>query len=219
MSGFTNFAGKTTIGDVGKVLEPAAAWSRPLTNFGGFVTGTAASVGGAWATDKLIGHNISNEPLRNAVDGFGGGMTGVIVDAGAQKVLPKVAAKVAPVISDVAKPILEKAAPILEKAAPVLGKVASAAEPVAGALGKVARIGGPAGAVLAGIPDGISAYKNFSHGDTAEGWKSVGRATVKVGFTAAGAALGSAFIPIPGVGTVVGAVVGGFAGDWVAKLF
>ena len=52
----------------------------------------------------------------------------------------------------------------------------------------------------------------------AEGWKAVGRGAVRVGFTAAGAALGS-LIPIPGVGTVAGAVAGGFVGDLVAKLF
>lgn len=47
--------------------------------------------------------------------------------------------------------------------------------------------------------------------------ESVGKAAVRVGFTAAGAALGS-LIPIPGVGTVVGAVAGGFCGDFIANL-
>ena len=83
--------------------------------------------------------------------------------------------------------------------------------------GQVARIGGPAGVALAGIPDAIDAYQEFRDGKTAEGLTSVAKGTVRVGFAAAGAALGTAFIPIPGVGSVVGAVVGGLVGDWVAS--
>ena len=220
-SGFVNTAAKTTLDSVGKVLEPTETPPRPLANFGGFALGTAANIGGTWLTDSLIGKDISNEHLRKAVDGFGGGMAGVAVDAGVQKVLPAVTSKVAPAIGKAVEPVLTKAAPILEKAAPVLEKAApvlAKVAPAAGVLGKVARVGGPAGALLAGIPDGIDAYKNFKAGNTAEGWKATGRAAVKVGFTAAGAALGS-LIPVPGVGTVAGAVAGGFVGDMVAKLF
>jgi hypothetical protein len=47
----------------------------------------------------------------------------------------------------------------------------------------------------------------------------VGKGTVRVGCTAAFAVIGSALIPIPGVGAVVGAVVGGFIGDKLAGWF
>jgi hypothetical protein len=223
LSGFVNYAGKTTLGDVGRGLEHPTAASG-LTRFTGFASGTAASFVGARLTDELIGKEINNEEVRRAVDGFGGAMAGVVVDPLAQKVLPAVASKVTPTLSRLAAPVVSRAAPLLSDAAPVLSKVAGVASKIPlGATGrvlsKVARIGGPAGALVAGIPDGIDAFKAFQKGDTADGWKAVGRGAVRVAGTAVGAVVGQALIPIPGVGAAVGAVAGGFVGDLVAKLF
>jgi LysM domain len=223
LSGFANYAGKTTFGDVGQGLEhPAAAPS--LTRFTGFAAGTAASFLGAGVTDELIGQQIGNQELRRAVDGFGGAMTGLVIDPVAQKTLPAVASEVAPTLSRLAAPVVSKAAPLLADAAPVLSRAGEIASKIPlGATGrvlsKVARIGGPAGALVAGIPDGIDAFKAFQNGDTADGWKAVGRGAVRVAGTAVGAVVGQALIPIPGVGAAVGAVAGGFVGDLVAKLF
>ncbi len=223
MSGFVNYAGKTTLGDIGQGLaHPAAA--PTLTRFTGFAAGTAASFVGAGVTDELIGKQIGNQELRRAVDGFGGAMTGLVIDPVAQKTLPAVASKVAPTLSRLAAPLVSKAAPLLADAAPVLSKAGELASKIPlGATGrvlsKVARIGGPAGALVAGIPDGIDAFKAFQKGDTTDGWKAVGRGAVRVAGTAVGAVVGQALIPIPGVGAAVGAVAGGFVGDLFAKLF
>ncbi len=210
---------KTTFADLAKAeTAPASGF----TNFGSFAFGTAVNASGSYLTDRLVGHNIQNEPVRHAVDNLVGGVSGVVADGLAKKYAPSaiagVKSAVAPILEKAA-PILEKAAPALEKAAPVLAKVSEVASkvPMAGALTKVARVGGPVGVLLAGVPDGISAAKSFSNGNTTEGWKSVGRAAVKVGCTGVGAAIGSAILP--GFGTVAGAVVGGFAGDLLAKLF
>ena len=241
MSGFANFAGKTTLKDIGTALEPPANVPSRSARMSGFATGTIFSFVGAQATDELVGKDIHNQSLRKAVDGFGAGMSGVVSDAVTQKVAPILASKVTATSAwtKVAQPVLEKAgslatkaaapvtkalkaaAPSLSKAGEVLSKVApdlTKAAPAFRVLGKVARVGGPAGALIAGIPDGIEAVKDFQHGDTTDGLKSIGRAAVRVGFTAAGAALGS-LIPIPGVGTALGAVAGGFVGDLVAGLF
>ena len=223
VSGFLNIAGKTTFKDVGQGLEhPAAA--PGLTRFTGFAAGTAASFGGAWVTDQLIGKEIHSQELRRAVDGFGGAMAGLVADPVAQKVVPTVASKIAPTVTRLAEPLVSKAAPLMSKAAPVLSKVGEFASKIPlGATGrvltKVARIGGPAGALVAGIPDGIDAFKAFQKGDTADGWRAVGHGAVRVAGTAVGAVVGQALIPIPGVGAAVGAVAGGFVGDLVAKLF
>jgi hypothetical protein len=223
LSGFVNYAGKTTLGDLGKGLEHPAAAPR-MTRLTGFAAGTAASFAGAGLTDELIGKNIRNPELRRAVDGFGGAMTGLVIDPVAQKTLPAVASKVAPTLSRIAAPLVSKAAPLLADAAPVLSRAGELASKIPlGATGrvlsKVARIGGPAGALVAGIPDGIDAYKAFQKGDTTDGWKAVGRGAVRVAGTAVGAVVGQALIPIPGVGAAVGAVAGGFVGDLFAKLF
>jgi hypothetical protein len=223
LSGLVNYAGKATLGDIGKGLEHPAAAPR-MTRLTGFAAGTTASFVGAGVTDELIGKQISNPELRRAVDGFGGAMTGLVADPLAQKLLPAAASKVTPTLSRLAAPVVSKAAPLLSDAGSALGKVAEVAGKVPlGAtgrvLGKVARIGGPAGALVAGIPDGIDAFKAFRSGDTADGWKAVGRGAVRVGCTAAGAVVGQALIPIPGVGAAVGAVAGGFVGDLFAKLF
>jgi len=223
VSGFLNIAGKTTFKDVGQGLEhPAAA--PGLTRFTGFAAGTAASFGGAWVTDQLIGKEIHSPELRRAVDGFGGAMAGLVADPVAQKVVPAVASKIAPTVTRLAEPLVSKAAPLMSEAAPVLSKVGELASKIPlGATGrvlsKVARIGGPAGALVAGIPDGIDAFKAFQKGDTADGWRAVGHGAVRVAGTAVGAVVGQALIPIPGVGAAVGAVAGGFVGDLVAKLF
>jgi hypothetical protein len=244
MSGFANFAGKTTLKDIGKGLEPPAASPGGSARWSGFATGTVVSYFGAQATDQLVGKDISSPSLRKAVDGLGAGMSGVVTDAVTQKAAPILASKVAasPAWTKVAQPVLNKAGSLITKAAEPLAKAGSAlkaaapglgkageflskvapdltkAAPAFRVLGKVARVGGPAGALIAGIPDGVEAVKDFEHGNTSEGLKSVGRAAVRVGFTAAGAALGS-LIPIPGVGTALGAVAGGFVGDLVAGLF
>jgi phage tail tape-measure protein len=195
-----------------------------LTRFTGFAAGTAASFGGAWVTDQLIGKDIHSQELRRAADGFGGAMAGLVADPVAQKVVPAVASKIAPTVTRLGAPLVSKAAPLMSKAAPVLSKVGELASKIPlGATGrvlsKVARIGGPAGALVAGIPDGIDAFKAFQKGDTADGWRAVGHGAARVAGTAVGAVVGQALIPIPGVGAAVGAVAGGFVGDLVAKLF
>jgi hypothetical protein len=120
--------------------------------------------------------------------------------------------------------LLSKAAPAVEKAGSLLGRAAPALEKfgleeAVPMLGKVGRIGGPVGALLAGVPDGISAYKSFTHGHVGDGFKSVARGAIRVGFTAVGAAIGQAVCPIPVVGAVLGGVVGGAVGDFFAGLF
>jgi hypothetical protein len=230
VSGFANFAGKTTLKDIDQGLEPPSAAPR-LTRFTGFAAGTAASFLGAGLTDELISKDIGNREVRRAVDGFGGAMTGLAADGVAQKAVPAAVSKIAPTVSRLAAPIISKAAPLMANAAPVLGKVGEVASKVGEVAGKIplgatgrvlskaGRIGGPAGALLAGIPDGIDAYKAFENGDAADAWRAVGHGAVRVAGTAVGAALGQAFIPIPGVGAAVGAVAGGFVGDLVSKLF
>jgi hypothetical protein len=223
VSGFANFAGKTTLKGIDQGLEPPSAAPR-LTRFTGFAAGTAASFLGAGLTDELLGKDIGNRELRRAVDGFGGAMTGLVADGVAQKAVPAAVSKIAPAVSRLVAPVMSKAAPLATAAAPVLGKIGDVASKIPlGATGrvlsKVGRIGGPAGALLAGIPDGIDAYKAFQNGDSADGWRSVGHGAVRVAGTAIGAALGQAFIPIPGVGAAVGAVAGGFVGDLLSKLF
>jgi hypothetical protein len=139
------------------------------------------------------------------------------------KVAEPVLSKSASVLGKLTTPVLSKTGSLLTKtgsalkvAEPVLSKVGSVLGKVAPDLSRVARIGGPAGALVAGIPDGISAVNDFRHGDTAGGLKSVGKAAIRVGCTAIGATLGSALGPL---GTVGGAVVGGFVGDFFAGLF
>ena len=102
--------------------------------------------------------------------------------------------------------------------------------PAARAVTKVLRVGGPAGAVLTGAPDAWDATRSFWHEGMAstEGWRSVGKGTVRVTLTVGGAAagmsvatwigglIGTAFLP--GVGTAVGAVVGSVVGSFVADL-
>jgi hypothetical protein len=225
MSGFLNIAGKATLGDIGAGLEPSAA--AGATRFAGFVTGTAASFVGAGVTDALIGKDISNHTLRRAVDGFGGAMTGVLTDAVTQKALP-VVARAAPALGRLTTTITGKAASLLA-AAPAVGRAAGKVAAIAGkiplgttgrVLGKVARIGGPAGALLAGIPDAVEAVRAFKNGRKADGLKAVCRGAVRVGCTAVGAVAGQALMPfLPGVGAAIGAVAGGLVGDLVAKLF
>jgi hypothetical protein len=223
VSGFANFAAKTMLKDIRQGLQhPSAAPS--LTRFTGFAAGTTASFVGSELTDELIGKDIGNQEVRRAVDGFGGAMTGLVADGVAQKVVPAAVSKIAPTVSRLAAPVISKAAPLVADAAPVLSKVGEVASKIPlGATGrvlsKVGRIGGPAGALVAGIPDGVDAYKAFQKGDAAGGWKAAGRGAVRVAGTAVGAAVGQALIPIPGVGAAVGAVAGGFVGDLFAKLF
>src|SRR5262249_26786425 len=155
ISGFGNFAGKTTLKDIGQGLEPPATTPGKFTRWSSFALGTATSYFGGQATDQLVGKNISNPGLRKAVDGFGAGMTGVVTDAVAQKALPVLASKAtsSSVWTKVAEPALTKAgtalkavAPDLSKAGSVLGKIApdlSKAAPAIRVLGKVGRIGGP----------------------------------------------------------------------------
>jgi len=250
VSGFTNYAAKTTVGDIKEALKAPAGTPPGFARWAGFGIGTSASFVGGAVMDEALGKHIGYQPLRKAVDGFGAGLTGVAADQVTQKVLPGLVSKAAasPAWTKVAEPVLSKSAsvlgklttpvlskagslltktgsalkvaePVLSKVGSVLGKVApdlSKAAPALRILGKVARIGGPAGALVAGIPDGISAVNDFRHGDTAGGLKSVGKAAIRVGCTAIGATLGSALGPL---GTVGGAVVGGFVGDFFAGLF
>jgi hypothetical protein len=225
VSGFVNIAGKATLGDIGAGLEPTPV--AGATRFAGFMAGTAASFVGAGVTDALVGKDIRNHTLRRAVDGFGGAMTGVVTDAVTQKAIP-VAARAAPAVGRLAKAMTGKAASLLA-AAPAVGKAAGKVASIAGkiplgttgrVLGKVARIGGPAGALLAGVPDAVEAVRAFKNGRKADGWKAVGRGAVRVGCTAVGAVAGQALMPfLPGVGAAIGAVAGGLVGDLVAKLF
>jgi hypothetical protein len=223
VSGFANFAAKTTLKDIGQGLEHPSGVPN-LTRFTGFAAGTTASFVGSELTDELIGKDVGNQEVRRAVDGFGGAMTGLVADGVAQKVVPAAISKIAPTVSSLAAPVINKAAPLVADAAPVLSRVGEVAGKIPlGATGrvlsKVGRIGGPSGALVAGIPDGVDAYKAFQNGHTAEGWKAAGRGAVRVAGTAVGAAVGQALIPIPGVGAAVGAVAGGFVGDLFAKLF
>lgn len=230
ISGFGNLAAKTTLKDIGQGLGPPASSPGKFTNWSAFGLGTAGSYAGAQATDQLIGKDIGSPALRKAVDGFGSGMSGVVTDAVAQKVLPVLASKAAksPMWTKAAQPALSKAGsalravtPDLGKAGSVLAKVAPDLSEAASAirvLGKVGRVGGLAGAVIAGVPDAINAVNDFRRGDTSHGMKDVAKGALRVGFMAAGAAAGS-LIPIPGVGTVAGAVAGGFVGDFFASLF
>ena len=110
-------------------------------------------------------------------------------------------------------PLLGKAAPVTNTATRIVGRIAQSG--AGKAVGKLARVGGPAGALIAGVPDAINAYKSFRGGDSANGWRSVAKAGVRIGCAAAGAA---AFSFIPVVGTVAGAVAGGIVGDWLAGL-
>src|SRR5262245_4829188 len=227
VSGLVNLAGKSTLGDIGAGLEPTAA--AGATRFAGFITGTAASFVGAGVTDALVGKDIHNQTLRRAVDGFGGAMTGVVTDAVTQKAIPVVARRAAPVVSKLVTTLPAKAARLLGAAAPAVSKVAGKVVQIAAkiplgatgrVLGKVVRIGGPAGALPAGIPDAIGAVKAFKSGRTADGWRAVGRGVVRVGCTAVGALAGQVLLPfMPVVGGALGAVAGGIVGDWVAKWF
>ncbi len=60
----------------------------------------------------------------------------------------------------------------------------------------------------------------FSKGGVGTGVKEIGKAAVKIGGFAAGAAVGQALIPIPFVGAMVGGLIGGWlAGKVVGKSF
>jgi len=241
LSGYTTETAKITLGDYAKELQSMPAFAPPSTRLTGLGVGVVGSWMGVAGADELIGKDIGNRDVRLAVDRFAGAMTGAYADVWAQRVLGPVVSKAtasvvsatAPVVSKVTAPVASAAAPIVAKAAPVVEKVGEIAGKVGAIASKIpgsavtgrilmnaGRMAGPGGAVLAGIPDGIAAAKAFGDGDTAEGWRSVGRASVRVGATAVGAAVGQAFLPfLPGVGMALGAVGGAWVGDHLASLF
>ncbi|MBV9251124.1 MAG: LysM peptidoglycan-binding domain-containing protein, partial [Acetobacteraceae bacterium] len=128
LSGFANFAGKTTLKDIGTALEPPANVPSRSARMSGFATGTIVSFVGGQATDELVGKDIHNQSLRKAVDGFGAGMSGVVSDAVTQKVAPILASKVTATTAwtRVATPVLEKAGSLVTKAAAPVTKVLKA---------------------------------------------------------------------------------------------
>jgi hypothetical protein len=138
---------KVTAGDVGAVLKPEKPPATGFRNAAGFISGIGGSIAGAELTDNLIGHRIGNADLRKAVNGFGGGMAGVVTDAVVTKFSPAVAAKL---------PVLSRVGAAITASAPV----AQAAAKFLGAVGRVLpnwRVVA-AGAVASGRHD---AYKNF----------------------------------------------------------
>ena len=241
LSGYTTESAKITLSDYAKELRSTPASAPTSTKLTGFGVGAVGSWIGVAGADELMGKDIENRDLRLAVDRFAGAMTGAYADALAQRVLGPVVSKAtasvvsatAPVVSKVTAPVASAAAPIVAKVAPVVEKVGEVAGKVGAIASKIpggavtgrvlmnaGRMAGPGGAVLAGIPDGIAAAKAFGDGDTAEGWRSVGRASVRVGATAVGAAVGQACLPfLPGVGMALGAVGGAWIGDHLASLF
>jgi hypothetical protein len=261
-AGFLNVAGKATLERIRDEMEHPHA--VPLgTRLTGMGTGMTGAVLGSWVVDKMVGSDIENEYARQAVDRFGGALTGFVFDPLGQKLVAPVLSKVtapvvnaaAPVVSKIAEPVskiaepvvsaattaVSKAAasvtsaatPVVAKAAPIVSQVTAKVSEIASDVGQVAskipgsaKIGrvlgntariGPIGTALVAIPDAVDATTAFRNGDTSEGWRAVGRGTVRTGFTALGAGLGQTIIPIPGLGAAMGAVVGGMVGDWFAK--
>jgi hypothetical protein len=100
-----------------------------------------------------------------------------------------------------------------------IGPALETAGKVLTSLSKVARVAGPVGIAIAAAPDAISAVHSFSQGHIASGFKSLAKGAICTGTTVAGAAVGQALIPIPGVGAAGGAVVGGAIGDAICSLF
>jgi hypothetical protein len=229
-----NIAPKATLNDLHSGLRAPQIPAPGLAGLAAWTAGTAAAFAGSKATDLLIGDDIRHPIARKAVDGLGAGLVGVAASTATQKAWPALATRAAslagklPPPSDKAAAVIRQAKEAVGKVAPLLGKAAPVtntatrivgklAQSGAGkAVGKLARVGGPAGALIAGVPDAVSAYKSFRGGDHANGWKSVAKAGVRIGCTAAGAAALS-FIPV--VGTVAGAVAGGIVGDVLAGLF
>jgi hypothetical protein len=227
-------APKATLDDLHSGLRAPKIPAPGAAGLAGWAVGTAASFAGSKATDLFIGNDIRHPIARKAVDGLGAGLVGVAASTATQKAWPAVATRTASLAGKLAPaggriaaaigqatqvagkvaPLLGKAAPLINTTTRIAGKIA-----VSGAgkvLSKVVRVGGPVGALVAGVPDAVDAYKAFRGGDQAKGWRSVAKAGVRVGCTAAGA-VALSFIPV--VGTVAGAVAGGIVGDVIAGLF
>jgi hypothetical protein len=116
------------------------------------------------------------------------------------------------------RPVATRLAPVARAAGRLLGiRSGSSLVESAGSVlrvgSKFGRLAGPAGAAIAAVPDVIFAVNSFAHGKVGAGLTSLADGAIRAGTTVAGAAIGQALIPIPGVGAAVGAVVGGFVGD------
>jgi hypothetical protein len=205
---------KTTLGEAvqhtSEVLKaPPPPGTTATSRFAGFTAGTAASFGGDYLAHQLGSDKIHDPVLRHAVNASAAATAGVVAD----HVMTHNVPKVPPLIGQVASK-LRVAAASSKLASPVASLASRVRWAGVGSTAlKVGRIGGPAGAVLAGVPDGVNAYQSFKAGDNAAGATSAVKAGVKVGATLAGAVIGQGLIPIPGVGAAVGAVVGGVVGE------
>lgn len=91
-----------------------------------------------------------------------------------------------------------------------LGKAAGFVGKNAGKFGKAAT---GIGIGLEAVSSGVEAYEHFKKGETKEGYGSVGSGLGSIGGGLAGAAIGTALIPIPGLGTIIGGSLGSFVGD------
>jgi hypothetical protein len=235
---FTNQVAKSTVGDVVdgyKATKPTTRW----TEAGSFGVGFGASYAGSTITDKFFGKYIPNAPLRAAADGTGGLATGLLADQVTRKIAPnllktrvvagflktpliaKPAALLAKPVVALAKPVAGLLKPIAtSKAGQAIGSFLSKEAPTLAADAKFAaklrfgaRVAGPVGAAIAAAPDVISAVNSFVHGKVAAGFTSLADGAIRAGATVAGAAIGQALIPIPGVGAAIGGIAGGFIGD------
>jgi hypothetical protein len=218
---FVNGVAKSTLAD-SPAFKPTPRWAGVT----GFAVGAGSSIVGAKFTDTFAGQYIHNAALRQTVDGLGGVATGIVVNHVTQSVVPKLGkvplvAKAVKPLATLAKPAVGLLKPIAtSKAGRAIGNFLSKEAPTlaqdakfASKLRFGARVAGPVGAAIAAAPDVISAVNSFAHGKVGAGFTSLADGTIRAGATVAGAAIGQALIPIPGVGAAVGSIVGGIVGD------
>ena len=98
-------------------------------------------------------------------------------------------------------------------ALPELTGGASAASTIAGAGGKALSVASKVGPWIPAAIGGAKGIYHISKGEDRKGFSEISGGLGGTGGAALGAALGTAFIPIPGVGTLVGSAIGGLAGS------
>jgi hypothetical protein len=237
---FTNVVGKSTFAD-SPAFRPTPRWAGAT----GFAVGTGASFVGAKFTDTFGGRYIHNTFWRQTVDGAGGVATGIVANHVTGVVAPQISkvpqvARAATAVKALATTLANQISkvPRVERAAKAVKALATtlatsgAGKAIGSFLSKEgpaivqdtkfaarfrfgARVAGPVGAAIAAAPDVISAVNSFAHGHVAAGFTSLADGAIRAGATVAGAAVGQALIPIPGVGAAIGGVVGGAAGDFI----
>lgn len=98
-------------------------------------------------------------------------------------------------------------------ALPELTGGASAAGTIASAGSKALSVANKAAPWIPAAIGGAKGIYHISKGEDRKGFSEIAGGLGGTGVAALGAALGTAFIPIPGVGTLVGSAIGGWAGS------